>query len=308
MDVRQLETFLWIARLGSIAEACKHLNVTQPTLSVRLKALEADLHVTLFSRAHNRLTLTAKGRDLVRYAEKILEMVEQVRLYVADPTAESGTIRVGIAEFVALTWAPELVQRLHRKFPNVLVDLDVGLPRPMTEGLLAGKLDVAIMPGAQRPDPPLVSVPLGAVEFSWMASPALKLNASITPKDIEKIPIIGVASRQSIFYGVVQKWFADHGVSIQRLNVCTSIAAQAALVMGGVGVSLLPNEYYAEEIRAGKLQVLRADRLFDFEFYAVCNAQSEQALPRLVAETAQSVSNFRGNGAPAQASPNAVSA
>src|SRR5262245_58842859 len=83
MDIRQLETFVWIARLGRMTEACKRLNVTQSTLSMRIRALEADLRVPLFDRSHKRLTLTAKGRDLVRHAEKIVSAMQHVRLYVA---------------------------------------------------------------------------------------------------------------------------------------------------------------------------------------------------------------------------------
>jgi DNA-binding transcriptional LysR family regulator len=295
MDVRQLETFLWIARLGSVTQACKRLNVTQSTLSMRLRALETDLRVQLFERAHKRLTLTAKGRDLVRYAERILGTVEQVRLFVADPKSESGTLRVGVAELIALTWLPELLRRLRTQFPNVVLDLDVGIPRPMMDGLAGGKLDVVLAPVVSKPTAPFLGFRLGSVRYSWMASPELKLQEKVvTPVQLERHPIIGIASNQSVFYSEVEQWFASHGAAIQRLNICNSLGTSAAMAMAGIGVSLLPHAYFAPLVRAGKLEVLRTDRTFEFEWYSMCRALTDQALPKMVAELAQSASSFRG--------------
>jgi DNA-binding transcriptional LysR family regulator len=297
MDIRQLETFLWIARLGSISEACKRLHVTQSTLSMRLRALEIDLRVPLFDRGHKRLTLTAKGRDLVRYAEKIVETVKQARMYVADPTAQTGTIRVGIAELIALTWAPDLINRVKLRFPNVLMDLDIGVPRTLTEALSNGILDVALAPALRAPEVPLAGFSLGTVRWSWMASPSLRLAAhTVSPTDLETQPIIGVASSQSIFYSVIQQWFTEAGATIQRYNACNSLAASISMVAEGIGIGLLPNEYCAELIRSKQLQVLRATRDFEFEYFAMFSAQGEQALPREVAELAQAASTFEKRG------------
>jgi DNA-binding transcriptional LysR family regulator len=259
---------------------------------MRLKKLEEELRVLLFDRSHKRLTLTAKGRDLARYAAEILELVEQVRFYIADPAAAFGTIRVGAAELVALTWAPDLIRGLNAQFPNVLLDLEVELTLPLMEGLADGKLDVVLAPALQKPEMPYVGIPLGQVAFSWMASPSLGLGKkAVTPRDLQKLAIIG-ANSQSIFHSLVHQWFADDGFAIQRLNICNSLTASVSMVIAGIGVSLLPKRYCRPYIKAGQLQALRANRRFDFEFYAIYGAQGQQTLPRLVAELARSTSTF----------------
>ncbi|TAK87708.1 MAG: LysR family transcriptional regulator [Betaproteobacteria bacterium] len=292
MDIRQIETFVWIARLGSIAEACKRLNATQSTLSMRLKTLEESLNVSLFDRAHKRLTLTAKGRDLARYAEKILELIEQVRFYVADPKAAFGTVRVGATELIALTWAPDLIRRINAQFPQVLFDLEVGLTLSLMDGLADGKLDAVLVPTLHKPVTPLTGVSLGTVTFSWMASPALGLGGKrVTPGDLQELAIIG-ASAQSIFHSLVDQWFTDHGAAIQRLNVCNSLTASISMTVAGVGVSLLPDQFCIPYVKRRQLEILRANRRFDLEFYAIYSARGERPLPRLVAELAQSISTF----------------
>jgi DNA-binding transcriptional LysR family regulator len=293
MDIRQLETFLWIARLGSIADACKRLNATQSTLSMRLRALEEDLRVPLFNRDHKRLTLTAKGRDLVRYAEKIVHTAKQARVAVADPNAQTGTIRIGVAELVALTWLPNLITQLNERYPNVTIDLDVGTPRPLTEALNSGSIDLALVPTLNPPNAPLLGLSLGRVRFSWMASPKMGLaDTLITPQELEDQPLIGVAASQSVMFAFIQNWFTASGSTIQRYNPCNSLAATISLVAGGFGVGFLPNAYCAPLIERGDLRPLRTDQEFEFDFYAVCIGGSEQTLTYQVAELARQSSMF----------------
>jgi DNA-binding transcriptional LysR family regulator len=293
MDIRQLETFLWIARLGSIADACKRLNATQSTLSMRIRALEDDLRVPLFNRDRKRLTLTAKGRDLMRYAEKIVQIAKQARVAVADPTAQTGTIRIGVAELVALTWLPRLINRLNERYPNVTVDLDVGTPRPLTEALSSGSIDLALVPAITPPVSPLTSLSLGRVSFSWMASPSMGFsNEVITPQELEDKPLIGVAAAQSVMFSSLQQWFTEAGTAIQRYNPCNSLSATISLVAGGFGVGFLPHAYCAPMIERGELQPLRTSREFEFEFFAVCIAESDRTLTYQAAELAKESSLF----------------
>jgi DNA-binding transcriptional LysR family regulator len=289
MDIRQLETFVWVARLGRMSEACKRLNVTQSTLSMRIRALEADLRVPLFDRSHKRLTLTAKGRDLVRHAEKIVSAMQHVRLYVADPTAEFGTIRIGMSEFVALSWGPQLLRRVGKQFPNVLIDLEVGVPGNLIEQLTAGQLDVLLATLPVKPGPPISVTSLGVIAFSWMASPSLGLPKKIiTPEQLKDLPYISYDGRRSLFFPALQQWFADHGVAMRRVNVCNSLATSISLIVEGFGIGVLPNIYCAPLIKARKLQVLKTEYKVEHEYYAMCRTAEEEGLPHLVADMAQS--------------------
>jgi DNA-binding transcriptional LysR family regulator len=96
-----------------------------------------------------------------------------------------------------------------------------------------------------------------------------------------------------VFYSVLQQWFLEAGATMRRYNPCNSLAASVSMVAEGIGVGLLPNEYCTPLIESGGLQVLRATRDFDFEYFAVCSAEGEQSLPRQVAELAQQSSTFR---------------
>ena len=73
-DLRNLETFVWVARLGGFRLAAEKLNTTQPAISARVATLEQEFGVRLFERKQRRAALTAKGLELLGYAEQMLQL------------------------------------------------------------------------------------------------------------------------------------------------------------------------------------------------------------------------------------------
>ena len=84
MEIRQLEYFREIATTGSINEAARRLNMSQPPLSYQMKQLEAELNVTLFERTRTGVTLTEAGKLLYERAENLLNFVSSTRQEVAS--------------------------------------------------------------------------------------------------------------------------------------------------------------------------------------------------------------------------------
>ncbi len=75
MEIKQLEAFYWIARLGSFAAAARKLHTTQPAISMRIRQLESDLGTQLFDTSRRTAQLTPKGRDLVDHAASMLTLM-----------------------------------------------------------------------------------------------------------------------------------------------------------------------------------------------------------------------------------------
>jgi DNA-binding transcriptional LysR family regulator len=293
MNIQQLESFLWVARLGSVTRACERLSVTQSTISMRLKALETDLGVLLFDRAHKRLKLTTKGRSLVHHAERIVEAAHEAKLEIADAASQTGTICLGVAELVALTWGPDFIEAIMQRFPNLTLELDVGAPLPLAEGLSTGALDLVLAPMPLGHDASIVALPLGYATFIWVANPSLKFDDRLlTPRDFEQLPIIGVAGNQSVIYRSILQWFADHGVGVRRHSSCNSLTTATSLVARGLGIGLLPEAYCQPFIERGELRVLRTRRSFQLNFFARHSETGDQVLTRQLVQMAQVSSTF----------------
>ena len=90
--LNQLEAFYWIARLGGFHAAATRLNLTQPTVSLRIRGLEEALGVRLFERAGRQAGLTTEGRHLLPQAERMIGLAEELQMKTAlsDPLRDGN--------------------------------------------------------------------------------------------------------------------------------------------------------------------------------------------------------------------------
>ena len=79
MELKNLESFIQVAELGSFTKAAKRLGYTQSTVSFQIRQLEEELGVPLFERIHHTVRLTAKGRSVQRLAHEMLQAAEDMK-------------------------------------------------------------------------------------------------------------------------------------------------------------------------------------------------------------------------------------
>lgn len=253
MNIQQLETYIHVVKLRSFTKAAAKLNATQSTVSMRISELEKELGVQLLDRSQRQIEMTAKGRDLLHYASQIQTLVMNVRTCVGDPTQVTISVRIAAAELVALTWLPKLVERLNAAYPQVQVDLDVGLRGRFYEQLLSGEVDLCILPTNGTKLSSLNYTPIPSVAFVFMASPALNLpQTAMHPEQIASIPLI-MLGPNSVVAEIQGDWFQGSGVAIDNTIRSNSMGISAALVRSGLGISFLPREFYRDELRSGRM-------------------------------------------------------
>lgn len=293
MKLQQLETFFWTVNLGSFSAAAERLHATQSTVSMRIRELERSLGVDLFDRSQRSARLTPKGRDLMEYAGRLLELVAQVEHRVAASESVSGTVRLGVAEVISVTWLPRLVQLVLDTYPQVKLEIDEGLTGDLVDGLTAGALDLILAPG-RIPTAGLSAYSLGTVDFAWLAAPSLISHSSaLTPHELAKLPIIGL-KRESFHHATIQSWFNQANVYCRYLARCKSVTVAASLTTAGLGISYLPLICFDDQIQTGALNILgTSPPLPPVEFVAAVSVDEFQPLAQRVAELAVGVSTFK---------------
>jgi len=291
MNLKQLETFITIVRSGSFNAAATRLNATQSTLSARIKELEQALGTPLFDRSGRRALLTTKGRELVGYAERILQLSTEIRLRVGDPAAFSGNVRLGVAEIVAVTWLPKMVAAVSRKHPNLTIQVEVWLNPDLLAKLEKGDLDAAIVAGAED-EVPFEARNVGSVEFAWLAGRSLKLSRKpLTPRDLAQMPLI-YQGAESATRRLMSRWLGSE-LGQAPHSVCNSMAGIASLTAAGVGIGFLPLAYHMDRIRAGTLQKLKtspASPSLPFSF--AYSARQNSGVLQMLADHAVDASTF----------------
>ena len=252
MTLKHLEALYWVWRLGSFTAAAERLHSTQSAISMRIRDLEEALGQELFDRTARAARLTTKGQELVGYAERVMELMAEIKARIGDPTIVSGIVRIGVTEYVALTWLPDLVRELNARFPRVTLEMNVDLTLSLLDKLSGGEIDLAMLPGPIV-QPGLRNISLGFVEFAWMASPALKIpDRPLTPRDLDNWPILTL-SKTSNLYAQLEPWFEESGAVGRRTDTCNSLSVLASWTISGLGIGYLPIEHFGRDIRAGRL-------------------------------------------------------
>ena len=296
MELRQLEAFYWIVRLGTFGAAARTLNTTQPAISMRIQQLQHELGVTLFDTSTRRARLTTKGRDLFDYAESMLNLASTIHNRMGDKATLSGRIRVGVTETIALTWLPALASYLNEAYPKVILELDIGLTMDLWERLSDGALEVVMLPGPVL-EPGLEWQHLGSIDYRWMASPVLGLpRRALTPRDLEPFPTISLPKASSL-HEDSERWFRANGAAPNRVDFCNSLSVVAALTISGLGVSLLPPDIFSNAIKDGDLYALDVKpAMSPLDFFVAHTHKPVSPLPVVVAEAAMQVTTFREPG------------
>jgi DNA-binding transcriptional LysR family regulator len=124
MDLRKLRYFVATAEELHFGRAARRLGLSQPPLSMQLRALEEDLGVRLFDRDNRNVALTRVGALLLAEARRILAQVDQARSLVQRAgRGEYGSLSVGFITPVEYSFLPPLLREFRRQHPHVALQL-----------------------------------------------------------------------------------------------------------------------------------------------------------------------------------------
>ncbi len=265
-SLAQIEAFYWIARLGGFHNAAAHLNVTQPTVSLRIRTLEASLGTRLFDRLGRRISLTREGAVLLREADRIMALAAKFtsRDDGADPLR--GHLRLGAPDVVGLTSMAGLMHSLRKQYPELNVALTIDNSSVLGRKLNEREIDMAFVVDPHLEDH-VCSELLGTMQLAWIAGRSIKLPRIATPEDLVDLAILTNPAPSNLMQ-VVQSWFAGAGLSPARVSTCNSLSVILRLTAMGEGIAVLPTAILPTEVEARRLRIVRtrpaiaAQRLF----------------------------------------------
>jgi DNA-binding transcriptional LysR family regulator len=146
-SLRQLEYAVQTADSGSVAAAAEILHVAQPSVSAALKKLEVTIGLQIFIRHHAQgLTPTSRGASFLAEARRLLAQGEELaRQSDAQTGPLKGRLQIGSFVTLAPTYAPILISRFNKLYPDVEIVLEEGVQSDLLNGLRNGQHDLALM-------------------------------------------------------------------------------------------------------------------------------------------------------------------
>jgi DNA-binding transcriptional LysR family regulator len=257
LNLKQLETFVCIANLGSFRQTAEQLCTTQPAISTRIVNLEHALNTVLFHREGGKVSLTAKGRELLPLAEGIVSGSQNLLQKANREIDLSGLLKIGVSETLVHTWLPNFLEQLHQLLPQVEVELSVDATVNLTKDLLARNLDIAMMMGPVN-EPSAVNKPLSSYELFWVARPDIAEQIEHKVSNFVSWPIITYGRNTSPYHEIAH-YFKLNNIHNIRFYSSASLSASLKLVENGVGIASLPKEVVQQQLANGQLAVINAD-------------------------------------------------
>ena len=294
VTLSQLRAFERIVRLGSFHAAARDLNLTQPSVSQRIRELEAVLETPLFIRRGPRVSLTAEGHALVEYADRMLETAGEMveRFQTRDPL--KGVLRLGLNESFALICLPELLARLEQRYPNIKTSVFVGDTGLVSQSLNRNELDIAIV-SEPKVGAHVRLEPLGRNPLAWFASSGFDLpRGALRPADLSAHHLI-VSPATAQLHATVTQWFARAGATPQRVSTCNSLSATVLTILHGTAIGLVPVRVMQDELAARRVRRIAVTPEIPAHRVSICYQVSEfgPGLKVLVDLTRELVAHYK---------------
>ncbi len=148
MDVRDLQVFLSVSKHLNFTRAGEELNLSQPSVSVRIRQLETQLGVKLFEQLGKKVALTDAGQLLVPYARRVLTAVEDAHHAIDELQGlERGSLRIGASTTPGMYLVPQVIARFKQRYPKIDIHLRIKDTREVEESVLRNEFDFGFVGG-----------------------------------------------------------------------------------------------------------------------------------------------------------------
>lgn len=246
MDLKQIESFVRVAELGSFTRAAAALGIPQPLLSRHVRQLEVELRQTFLLRNGRGVTLTEPGLVLLEHGRGILHQVALAREDLeATRGALGGHVSIGLPPSLSKLITVPLTLEFRKRLPNAHLTLTEGFSVVMNEGLRSGRLDMAVLyntahsPEIETQVLHRETLVLIASEASIRRQPGLALKPEMPLSVLANLPLI-VPSRPNAFRILIDTELDHLRVKPEIVLEVDGLNAILELVREGLGFAVLP--------------------------------------------------------------------
>ena len=262
----RLTVFRAVAQQRSFRKAAEHLFLTQPAVSLQIKALEEDLGIQLFDRTGTRVALTKAGEDLYSFAKQssalLAEAERTIHRRVGEP---AGLLELGASTTIAQYLLPGLLAEFRRAFPRVEFSLISGNTEEIVEAVAVHRVALGFIEGPAQN---------GAVKTQPFLEDELVLivpaahewaeRTSVTCSEVSSVPLL-MRERGSGTRRVIELALAKHLLKREKLRIAMELDSTEAIksaVEAGLGVGFISRSAIAKDQRTGnRIRVLAIEGL-----------------------------------------------
>ena len=251
----QLKIFTRIAQLGSITKAAEELHLSQPALSIQLRNFQDQFDIPLTEIVGKKLYLTDFGKEILAYAERILDqagaMDDVVQSYKGQLTGKLKIAVVSTGKYVM----PYLLTDFLNAHPAITLELDVTNKEKVIESLEQNSIDfalVSLVPGHLKTE----SIPIVKNTMHLIgAYQSKKSQKELSINELQQLPWIfreqGSGTRQ-----MMERFLSQRHITVQKMLELTSNEAVKQAIIANLGYSIMPLIGIRNELMSKQLMIM----------------------------------------------------
>lgn len=256
MELHQLRGFYEIARQGSFTQAADRLFLTQPAISLQLKALEEELGEVLLERAHKRIRLTPAGEILLRRTKTVLAELDSAHAEIASLRQEvRGHLVIGTSDTNSTYILPQVLRSFRQSYPQVEVDIRNKMSMEVGRLVVDNEVDLGLATLPVRDRERLAeSQSLFTRQDVLICPPGHPLSARkrITLKTLAEYPLLALEPGSTTRY-LLEQSFRQADLKPRVSMNLGSIEVIKRFVEIGFGVAIVPRIAIEPEVADGRL-------------------------------------------------------
>lgn len=256
MDIKNLNTFIHVAELGSFSKAGERLGYSQPTVSVQIRQLEEELGAQLFDRVGHAVRLTEKGREVLQSAQQILRISQEM----GHSQERMVTIRLATADSLCIPLLHKEFSVLRQQYPNIRLNLTAAGTGDLFRLLDHNEVDLVctLDNHIYNTNYVIAAEERVGVHFVVSAAHPLARKKQLTKEDLLHEDFLLTEHGMS-YRRLLDEWMARDSLQIQPVLETGSADLLCLLVEQGVGISFLPDYATAQAVQRGTVVRLEAE-------------------------------------------------
>ena len=264
MNLEHLKTFHVVASLGSFTEAAKALYMTQPAVSQQIQGIEHALRNPLFDRSKRQIRLTAKGKILFSYTQKLFGIFREIENVFSDLNhLLTGELTIAASAVMGNYFLSSFIAEFHKKYPLISIRLEMGDSAYVTHLVEEGLADVALSRHVRNlkhcKQKLLIKEPYVCV--CGPSSPLAALKRPLSAKEFAENYLV-MRQKGSRMRSKLEEWFKSVGVyeflSTPVIEV-NSLESSKQLIARGFGAAAFPSIAVRQELKRESLIMLSVE-------------------------------------------------
>lgn len=275
IELNHLKYFYFTVLEGGVAPAANRLHVQQPVVSKMLKRLEEQLDKPLFWKKGRTKSLTDYGQLVFRHCQVVFDEVDRIKQLGKDNSKLSGVCNIGGAEPIVNSLFEPTLKPLLKEFPNINFNVYTSTQTHLLNLISGGNLDLGCFFYASSLPDDLEIIHKISLPFRLVIKKELLKKNEIIESFIGSREIDDTSTHSFPTIEFIRKKHPKTRITFSS----NSITLHKQLVMGGKGVSIMPEFMVTEEIKRGVLADLFPRKKFQWELLIVKRKSNHLSIP-----------------------------